>query len=107
MCEDIRYVHRSSDELKKFIQKLEQNYECSNKLSACLLCWAFLTSYQKKKHLEHAHYTITPSFFRNEAMFLKHAKMHNKLKDGETMVALFAESARILIGNPYITSAPP
>jgi hypothetical protein len=89
--EDLRYVHRNSEEFKQFVHKIELNYESSNKHSACLLCWAFLTSYQKKKHLEHAHYTITPSFFRNEQMYLKHAKMHNKLKDADTMVALFAE----------------
>jgi hypothetical protein len=76
-------VHRQSDEFKQFITRIEHNYESTNKLSACLLCWAFLTSYQKKKHLEHAHYTITPSFFRTEQMYLKHAKMHNKLKDSE------------------------
>ena len=62
----IRYVHIESDEFKSFIREIEQNYENnSSKLSACLLCWGFLTSYQKQKHLEHAHYTITPSFFRN------------------------------------------
>ena len=98
----MRYVHRSSNEFKSFIKKLEMDYETSNKLSACLLCWGFLTSYQKKKHLEHAHYTITPSFFRTEQMFLKHAKLHNKLKDGDTMVALFNDSCKILIGNPYM-----
>ena len=64
--ETLRYVHRSSAEFKSFVKKLEMNYDGSNKLSACLLCWGFLTSYQKKKHLEHAHYTITPSFFRTE-----------------------------------------
>ena len=36
-------------------------------------------------------------------MFLKHAKMHNKLKEGDTMVAILAESAKILVGNPYLT----
>ncbi len=40
-------------------------------------------------------------------MYLKHAKMHNKLKDSEQMVALFSEQAKILIGNPYITHAVP
>ena len=100
--ETLRYVHRSSNEFKAFIKKLEMNYETCNKFSACLLCWGFLTSYQKKKHLEHAHYTITPSFFRTEQMFLKHAKLHGKLKDSDTMVALFNESCKILIGNPYM-----
>ncbi len=100
--ETLRYVHRQSADYKSFIKKIEQNYESSNKLSACLLCWGFLSSYQKKKHLEHSHYTITPSFFRNEQMFLKHAKLHNKLKDNDTLVALLNESCKILIGNPYM-----
>lgn len=43
--ETLKYVHRDSEEYKQFIIKLEQNYESSNKLSACLLCWGFLTSY--------------------------------------------------------------
>lgn len=102
LSETLRYVHRASAEFKSFIKKLEMNYEGSNKLSACLLCWGFLTSYQKKKHLEHSHYTITPSFFRTEQMYLKHAKLHNKLKDSETMVAILNESCKILIGNPYM-----
>ena len=100
--ETLRYVHRSSNEFKSFIKKLEMNYDGSNKLSACLLCWGFLTGYQKKKHLEHAHYTITPSFFRTEQMYIKHAKLHNKMKDSDTMVALLNESCKILIGNPYM-----
>lgn len=42
----LRYVHIDSDEFKQFIRKLEQNYDHSNtKMSACLLCWGFLTSY--------------------------------------------------------------
>ena len=62
----IKYVHIESDEFKTFIRKLEQNYESINsKLSACLLCWGFLTSTQKQKHSEHAHYTVTPMFIRN------------------------------------------
>ena len=81
--QQLRYVHRDSDEFKSFIQRIEHNYDSTNKVSACLLCWAFLTSYQKKKHLEHAHYTVTPSFFRTESMYLKHAKTHNKLRDSE------------------------
>ena len=35
-------------------------------------------------------------------MFLKHAKLHNKLKDSDTMVALFNEQCKMLIGNPYM-----
>jgi hypothetical protein len=35
-------------------------------------------------------------------MFLKHAKLHNKLKDNDTLVALLNESCKILIGNPYM-----
>ena len=38
-------------------------------------------------------------------MFLKHAKLHNKMKESDTMVALFNEACKVLIGNPYM-SAP-
>jgi hypothetical protein len=38
-------------------------------------------------------------------MFIKYAKMHNKLKDADTMVALFSEQAKILIGNPYLVNS--
>ena len=82
---------------------MEQNYEQnSSKMSACLLCWGFLTTYQKQKHLEHAHYTITPSFFKNKDMYLKHAKAHEKVKEDGTMVALLNDQCKIIVGNPYI-----
>lgn len=45
LIETLRYVHRSSAEFKAFIKKVEMNYDGSNKVSACLLCWGFLTSY--------------------------------------------------------------
>ena len=70
------------------------------------MCWGFLTSYQKKKHLEHTHYTINPSFFKNEEMFIRHAKSRDKLKDNDTMVAIFNESCKMGILNPYITHPP-
>jgi hypothetical protein len=36
-------------------------------------------------------------------MFLKHAKTYQKLKDNDTMIALFSDSCKLLIGNPYMT----
>ena len=99
----IRYVHIESDEFKQFIRKLETNYDHGNsKLSACLLCWGFLTSSQKQKHLEHAHYTITPSFLRNQEMYMKHAKAHDKIKENGTMIALMNDQCKIIVGNPYV-----
>ena len=71
-------------------------------MSACLLCWGFLTSSQKQKHLEHAHYTITPSFLRNQEMYLKHAKAHDKIKENGTMIALMNDQCKIIVGNPYV-----
>uniref|UniRef100_A0A7S3FV38 Uncharacterized protein n=1 Tax=Strombidium rassoulzadegani TaxID=1082188 RepID=A0A7S3FV38_9SPIT len=86
-----------------FIRKIEQNYEQnSSKMSACLLCWGFLTSYQKQRHLEHAHYTITPSFFRNKEQYMKHARTHEKIKDNGTMIALLNDQCKITVGNPYM-----
>ena len=69
----LKYVHRDSQEYKQFLIKLEQNYDASNKLSMCILCWGFLTSYQKKKHMSHSPYIVTASFCKNEDQFIKHA----------------------------------
>ena len=38
---------------------------------------------------------------KNEEMFLKHAKKHDKIKENGTLVGLFAESCKITQGNPY------
>ena len=100
----LRYVERSSLEFKKFIERIEANFEASNKLSACLLCWGFITSYQRKKHLEHSHYTVTPSYFKNEESFIKLCKMNGKAEGDK--YALFNEHCRILVGNPYFTPPP-
>lgn len=82
--ETLVYLHIDSEEFNKFIEELEKNYTSSNKLSACLLCWGFITSYQKKKHLEHSHYTMTPSFFKTKDQFIKIARLHGKTKDNDT-----------------------
>ncbi len=102
--ETLKFVHRESSEFKAFMKKLEDNYESSNKLSVCLLCWGFLTSYQKKKHLSHSPYIITPSFCRNEDQFFKHALAQKKTKDNNTLVAIFNEACQQLLENPYMTT---
>lgn len=68
------------------------------------MCWGFLSAYQKKKHLEHSVYTLTPAYFKNEEMFMKHAKTYHKIKDNDTMVAIFSDTCKVLVGNPYLTS---
>eukprot|EP00347_Sterkiella_histriomuscorum_P009423 403341271 len=99
----LRYVHRSSDEFKVFLKKLEDNYESSNKQSVCLLCWGFLTSYQKKKHMAHQVYIINPSFCKNEEMFLKHATNQKKLRDNNQLIALLNDQCAQLLENHYLT----
>ncbi len=89
--ETLKYVHRESQEFKQFIVKLENNYDSSNKFSVCILCWGFLTSYQKKKHMSHSPYIVTPSFCKNEDQFMKHAIAQKKTKDNNRLVALFNE----------------
>ena len=60
-------VSRDSQEYRAFIKKIEQNCQSSDfKLSVCLLCWGFLTYFQKKRHTEHSHYIVTPVYFKNE-----------------------------------------
>ena len=108
--DSLKYVNRDSQEFRVFIKKVESNYESSNKQSLCLLCWGFLSSYQKKRHLQHGPYVITPSFCKNEDQFFKHALAQNKVKssssDNKTLVAIFNEQCPPLIENPY-NFAPP
>ena len=99
--ETLRYVHRDSEEYRNFIKKLENNYESSNKLSMCLMCWGFLTSYQKKKHMAHTLYIITPSFCKNEEQFMKNAIAQKKTKDNNQLIAVFNESCQQLLENHY------
>ena len=49
------------------------------KLSVCLLCWGFITFYQKRRHQEHSHYTVTPMYFKDEKSFLDLAQKHGKI----------------------------
>lgn len=64
--EYLKYVSIDSEEFAKFMNKLEKNFLDSNKKSACLMCWGFISSYQKKKHNEHGPYLITPTNFKNK-----------------------------------------
>ncbi|CDW72429.1 UNKNOWN [Stylonychia lemnae] len=76
--------------------------ESTNKQLVCLMCWGFLTQYQKKKHNAHSVYIITPQFCRNEDMFVKKAHEHNKLKENNTLIALFNSQCAQLIENHYM-----
>lgn len=85
----MRYVHKDSEEYKYFIEKLEHYKD-----SVCSLCWGFLKSSEKLKHNEHAIYIVTPSFFRYEDLFLKLAKKHNKIRENDTVVAIFNDTCK-------------
>eukprot|EP00347_Sterkiella_histriomuscorum_P002908 403366330 len=77
-----QYVSTQSDEYKKFIKRIEQNFAIQNfKLSACTYCWGFMTAQQKKRHPEHGPYHITPSYFKDETSFLALCKLHGKLME--------------------------
>lgn len=106
LLETLKYVHRDSQEFKQFIKKLESNYDNSNKQSICLMCWGFLSSYQKKRHPTHAPYIVTPSFCRYEDQFMRFAKERDKTKDNHTLIALFNDQCPNIIENPYLTAVP-
>ena len=93
-------VLKGSPEYQAFIKKIEHNNnEAKQKISVCLLCWGFITFYQKRRHQEHANYTVTPMYFKDERTFLDLAKKHGKLQDTEDktpLVAIFADSCKII-----------
>jgi hypothetical protein len=93
-CEH-KIVTLGSPEYKIFIKKIENNYNAQSKVSACLLCWGFIAYYQKIRHKEHSHYTVTPAYFKDETHFLSLAKKHGKLSDNDTKVAIFADQCKI------------
>jgi len=99
---ELNWVEIGSPEYKEFIRRIEGNFQSSAKLSACCLCWGFITYNQKKNHQEHSHYTVTSTFFKNEDTFLNLAKQNRKLEDRR--VALFAERCQIISGS---YTAPP
>ena len=101
--ETLKFVHRDSAEYRAFLKKLENNYESSNKLSICLMCWGFLTGYQKKKHMSHQVHVVTPSFCRTEDQFLKYARDMKRTRDNSTLIALLNDSCPALVENPYMT----
>eukprot|EP00347_Sterkiella_histriomuscorum_P001639 403371250 len=105
--DEYRVVTLDSPEFRAFIKKIEvNNNESKHKLSACLLCWGFITFYQKRRHQEHSHYTVTPSYFRDEKTFLGLAQKHSKYleqPDGGVLVGIFAEQCKI-IESSYINA---
>ena len=87
---DYTILERNTPEYKDFILKLEKNYnDPSTKNCVCLLCWAFLPSHLKKRHLEHEPYVVTASFFKNEESFIKLAKENGKVSGNNTRVIIF------------------
>jgi hypothetical protein len=93
--DEYRVVIKGSPEYQAFIKRIEVNNlpETKQKISVCLLCWGFITYHQKRRHQEHAHYTVTPVYFKSEVTFLSLAKKHGKLQDNgmETLIAIFAD----------------
>ena len=75
-------VERTSETYRAFIRaRIEGNFSKTDgpKSSACLLCWAFITATQKRRHLEHEPYIVTASFFKNEESFIKLCRENGKL----------------------------
>ena len=86
-------IERNSISYRKFINRLEKNYSnASQKLSVCLLCWAFIPSHLKKRHLEHEPYIVTASFFKNEECFIKLCKENGKTSGDATRVITFKDA---------------
>ncbi|TNV77405.1 hypothetical protein FGO68_gene4525 [Halteria grandinella] len=105
--DEYKVVLKGGREYQAFIRKLEyNNTEAKMKNSACLLCWGFITYHQKRRHQEHAHYTVTPTHFGKESKFLDLAQKHGKLhttEDDKTLVAIFADQCKI-IESSYINA---
>ena len=87
-------TERSSQEYKKFIEKIERNFSCTNKQSACLLCWAFISPLQKKRHAEHEPFMITASLFKNEESFIQLATQHGKISGNKQSVIVFKDTCQ-------------
>ncbi|CDW72945.1 UNKNOWN [Stylonychia lemnae] len=92
-------VSRNSDEYKSFIAKIEKNYAGNNKLSACTLCWAFISPLKKRKHAEHEPFMVTASLFKNEECFLQLCQQHGKLNSNKQSVILFKDNCQFF-GTP-------
>lgn len=104
---DYQILERNTPEFKDFIMKLEDNYRVSSKKSCvCLMCWAFLPSHLKKRHLEHEPYVVTASFFRNEESFIKLAKENGKISGNNTRCILFKAACKFRGGPDSAKSQP-
>ena len=96
---DFNILERNTPEYRDFIQKLEKNYASqSSKACVCLLCWAFLPSHLKKRHMEHEPYIVTASFFKNEECFIKLCKENGKCSSNGTRVIVFKEACNFSVG---------
>ena len=87
-------VERSSESYRSFIRdRIEANFTRTDgpKQSACLLCWAFITATQKRRHLEHEPYIVTASFFKNEESFIKLCRENGKLSGNQQRIILFKD----------------
>ena len=88
-------VERTSAQYRNFITRLEDNYSSgAARQGACLQCWAFISSVQRKRHTEHEPYIVTASFFKNEEAFIRLAKDHGKCSGHQSRVILFADSCQ-------------
>ena len=89
-------VGLDSVQFKQFVKKIEDNCKRSDcKLSACLLCWGFLSYFQKKRHQEHSHYIVTPVYFKSEKLFKELALKHGKLYEQQNQIAIFSDTVSL------------
>jgi hypothetical protein len=104
---DYKILERNTPDYKTFIARCEKNYTApSTKYCACLLCWAWLPSHLKQRHLEHQPYVVTASFFKNEESFLKLCKENGKVSGNGTRVIVFKEACKFKIGPQSTTETP-
>ncbi|CDW86713.1 UNKNOWN [Stylonychia lemnae] len=105
--DEFRVITTESPEYKAFIKKLKENNESKQKLSVCLICWGFITFYQRRIHVQHSHYTVTPMYFKDEKSFINLAKRYDKYleqPDGKIIVGIFAEQCQNI--NQSFTAGP-
>jgi len=84
-------VERISPVYRQFIARIEANYTQQKQFSACLLCWAFITQAQKRKHAEHEPYMVTASFFKNEESYVKLCRENGKISGTQKSIILFKD----------------
>ena len=89
-----QYVEVGSQDYHQMIEKCVTQKGKSNYLYLCCECWAFLTTYQKNKHiLEHSKALHTPIQFNSEEQISVLAEKFKKTKeiDGKTFIEVIKD----------------